>query len=71
MVASVKGKFPATQHVTVGNKTTSKQLCMPQSTAHKILQNFFKIQSSKTVLLMSLSRVTDMLQCGEGTLYKQ
>lgn len=55
----------------MGNKTNSQQLRMPQSTAHKILHNFLRFKSSKTVLVMSLSRVTDMLQCREGTIYKQ
>jgi hypothetical protein len=70
MVAFVKGKFPVTQHVTVGNKTCFQQLHMPQTTVHKILQNILRFKSFKTVLVVSLSRVTTILQCGEGTIYK-
>jgi hypothetical protein len=47
MVASVEGKFPVTQHVTVGNKKNSQQLLMPQSTAYKILQNFLRFKVPK------------------------
>lgn len=51
MVEFVNGKFPLKQLITVGNKTSSQQLRMSQSTAHKILHNVLRYKSP---------RVTDM-----------